>query len=111
MTRRVKGCYPQKGWTMTWQPIETAPKDGTPLLLALSKKADRNWTVSGLCDDLAIGFWQYGRWCSIEVQDCGSMGGELTGWMDDWCPIDLHPSHWQPLPVPPASERDMEAGR
>ncbi len=85
-----------------WKPIEAAPKDGTAILLYLKKAPERNWTVKGLCDRYAIGFWQHGRWCSIEVVDEGSMGGELTGWMPDWCSIPLAPSHWQPLPLPPA---------
>lgn len=84
-----------------WQPIETAPKDGAPVLLWLKEPPDRNYMVSGLCDNIAIGFWLHGRWGSIEVEDCGSMGGELTGWMSDWSSIDLAPSHWMPLPEPP----------
>ena len=88
-------------YPVTWQPIETAPKDGRPVLLWLERKISRNYTVSGLCDLLVIGFWQHGRWVSIEVEDCGSMGGELTGWMADWCPLDVSPTHWMPLPPPP----------
>lgn len=35
----------------TWQPIETAPKDGTRILLASSKKSR-----------VADGFWKQGHW-------------------------------------------------
>lgn len=84
-----------------WQPIETAPKDGSPVLLFLKKAVDRNYSVRGICDFHAIGFWLYGGWKSIEVEDCGTMGGELTGWMSDWVSLDLEPSHWMPLPEPP----------
>lgn len=86
-----------------WRPIDTAPKDGSAVLLWLTEKIDRRYEVAGLCDRIAIGFWQYGRWGSIEMQDCGSMGGELTGWMDDWCPLTVSASHWMPLPNPPTS--------
>jgi hypothetical protein len=86
---------------VSWQPIATATKDGKPILLWLSSPIDRNYTVSGLCDNICIGFWQHGRWCSIEIQDCGSMGGEETGWMPDWCPLDVDASHWMPLPNAP----------
>jgi hypothetical protein len=75
-----------------WQPIETAPKDGTPVLLWLKNKFDRNYTVMGLCDLIRIGFWQHRRWVTIEVEDC---------WMPDWCPLDVNPSHWRELPSPP----------
>lgn len=84
-----------------WQTIETAPKDGTPLLLWLKKPVDRNYSVRGICDLFAIGFWMYDRWQSIEVEDAGSMGGEMTGWMSDWCSLDLVPTHWMPLPEQP----------
>lgn len=83
-----------------WQLIETAPKDGSAILLWTSR-IERNYTVQGLCDNHAIGFWEHGRWQSIEVQDCGTMGSELTGWMEDWCPIDVQPTHWMPLPDAP----------
>jgi hypothetical protein len=84
-----------------WRPIEAAPKDGSAIPLWLAKAPDRNYTVRGLCDDIAIGFWCYGGWKSIEVVDCGSMGGEYTGWMPDWVSLDLNPTHWMPLPEAP----------
>lgn len=85
-----------------WKPIDTAPKDGTAILLWCARAPrDRNYTVIGYCDNYALGFWAYGGWKSIEVEDCGGMGGELTGWMPDWTPIDLEPTYWMPLPESP----------
>lgn len=84
-----------------WLPIESAPKDGTPMLLWLKKAPDRNYSVKGVCDNHAIGFWLHSRWSSIEVEDCGTMGGEMTGWMSDWASLDLSPTHWMPLPPAP----------
>lgn len=86
-----------------WKPIETAPKDGSAMLLFLKRKPDRNYLVRDICDNFAIGFWLHGRWQSIEVDECGSMGGEETGWMSDYVSLDLEPSHWMPLPNPPSS--------
>ncbi len=67
---------------MTWQPIETAPKDGTPLLL---------FGRVAYSQELAqyVGFW--GRW--------DSAGGEFETWIcsgPHW-----KPTHWMPLPDPP----------
>ena len=62
---------------MKWQPIETAPKDATNVLL---------------CDDdiIFIGFWSKGE----TVWTDGS-----TDMFDQSCAF--HPTHWMPLPTPP----------
>ena len=54
-----------------WRPIETAPKDGTSILLA---------TPSGKAAD---GFWdaRYNVWA--------------------WPYVKVDPTHWKPLPIPP----------
>lgn len=62
-----------------WQDISTAPKDGTELLLAHSEAVFSGW-------------WH----------DGGSAGWTdgSTNHYDDYCL--LHPTHWRPLPAPPA---------
>ena len=54
-----------------WQPIETAPKDGSFILLATPKGR------------IADGFWSlvYGVW--------------------SWPYVKVEPTHWMPLPTPP----------
>lgn len=67
-----------------WQPIETAPKDGTAILLACATWAH---TV------------HLGRPVPIKV---GGWNAEAGGWQifgASW-----RPTHWQPLPPPPAQE-------
>lgn len=69
-----------------WQPIETAPKDGTRVLLGRAE-----WV-------------EIGRWLA---NSRAYRGAPLGTWMDDadnggpeghdW------PTHWMPLPPPPAS--------
>ncbi len=91
---------------MSWEPIETAPQDGTLLLLWLKEEPygrcgyelpeeAKNWT---------LGFWVHRGWKSIETEDAGGMGGELTGWMADYVCLDCKPTHWMPLPTPPNKE-------
>lgn len=56
---------------MKWQPIETAPVDGTEILVA----EDRYVTVA--------------RWCGFYWGDGLSLMGSIG------------PTHWMPLPEPP----------
>lgn len=76
----------------TWQPIETAPKDGTTILVF--KRTEPCWSVIGLA------FW---------ISEHG-----ITGWMSYGIPQHseepntlglAHPTHWMPLPLPPPAER------
>ena len=72
---------------MSWQPIETAPKDGTLVLLYDGSP----WP--------SLGSWRrdYYR------EDLGEM------WLDDsndeyslgCASLRLNPSHWMPIPPPP----------
>lgn len=61
-----------------WQPIETAPKDGTPILVWIDDHvAEVEWDEDGW-----IGVWE----------DISSSSG------------DDYPTHWMPLPEPPKVE-------
>jgi len=59
---------------MTWQPIETAPKDGTSVLVY----------DEGI---IVISHW-------IGESD------DMLGWWDNGI-MDPSPTHWMPLPEPP----------
>src|SRR5690606_4654015 len=75
-----------------WQPIETAPKDGTRVLL---------WF--GWHDLPVVGDFRHGRWWSVH-----SLGGNLphpNGM--DWKEV-IEPSCWRPLPPPPVLESARE---
>jgi hypothetical protein len=77
------------GEGVSWQPIETAPKDGAEILLCKATDAD------GKPMGKAFGlFVQRAAWCGDE------------GWVV-YCslPSEPHlffePTHWMPLPEPP----------
>ena len=71
--------------TAAWQPIETAPTDGKPVLLAWSYWAD--YPVIGRWQRAATGSQRF-RWFAWEALD------------DD--EIDYEPpTHWMPLPALP----------
>ena len=67
-----------------WQPIETAPKDGTKIL---AYDPDRG----GSCEILYWGSWK-GK----------------GAWQDDEANGYYEPSHWMPLPEPPQQDRGDE---
>jgi hypothetical protein len=69
-----------------WQPIETAPKDGTPILITRPTKfkVEEGWHVVRWEDD--EDWWV----CHDGKFDTMLRGNE--------------PTHWQPLPAPPATE-------
>lgn len=70
---------------MEWQPIETAPKDGTDVLLC-EFRHDQYVRI------------EHGSWGLIEVSDFDGMRG--YGWMTDFGSID-EPTHWMPALEPP----------
>ena len=77
---------------MSWQPIETAPKDGTAVLLYGLWQGE----INGIADEPTtdIGYWAGGSsdepgndWWRI------STGDAYACWM--------RATHWMPLPEPP----------
>lgn len=72
----------------TWQPIETAPEDGTWILLAAKDDREENLAVQS-------GFWSY----------------TYDGWRDfrnDSCAIGgFEPTHWMPLPSAPPAPKTL----
>lgn len=62
-----------------WQPIETAPKDGTRVLLFTRWLGDGQYHCPPF-DDVQIGLWDRDEWELINIGD---------------------PTHWMPLPSPP----------
>lgn len=73
---------------MTWQPIETAPKDGTIVLTAHKTKdgirvVPAQWRASRLHASLTLFGWHLCQWSDLNIEH------------------SLSPTHWMPLPAPP----------
>jgi hypothetical protein len=76
---------------MEWQPIETAPKDGTRILLYRPSYFDWARVIGGnWCDEKIAKkprpYWTHDRECLIGVLEARQH----------------QPTHWMPLPPPPA---------
>lgn len=71
----------------SWQPIDSAPKDGTNVMLLCVFDDRREITIARWCDTPAPA-GPFGKFCWREMQD--STVAEQV------------PSHWMPLPEMPA---------
>ena len=69
---------------MTWQPIETAPRDGTEMLL---------WDGT----NLGVGFRTDTAWGLVFELHNWEWGHEISF-------KTVYPTHWMPLPEPPEGE-------
>lgn len=85
-----------------WRPIETAPKDGTKIVIWNKRYAFcpiAAWHNSE-SDDEADG-WSFDDWNS----PCGSVADGFVGYNED-IEAGLMPTHWMPLPEPPRQNED-----
>jgi hypothetical protein len=77
-----------------WRPIETAPKDGTPVLLHGGRDDNAGFGRTGTTDEIAMkspcrAWWSGDDWV-ITLAEAGCVA----------C-CRLEPTNWQPLPTPP----------
>ena len=71
---------------MTWQPIETAPKDGTHILVIIEDAVVEAWW------DENEGYRSEWSTPSLSSHGCGCCSGNND-----------EPTHWMPLPVRPSN--------
>lgn len=69
-----------------WQPIETAPKDGTRFLVVEATK--RPFVA---------------LWLDADHPDVDD-----AGWYDHWNFDPVSPTHWKPLPKPPVTDAAID---
>lgn len=78
-------CFNQSGVTMDWQPIETAPKDGTQILAYAEGSRGLN-------------YFSVAEWATAKDYAPRS----VADWF--WA-YAIRPTHWMPLPAPPSERR------
>jgi len=81
---------------VAWQPIETAPKDGTQIMLTNGK-------------DVAQGWWEHQEPYIREQRDTEGHYIDqqehdgFDGWLDCEGGMQPDPTHWMPLPAAPST--------
>lgn len=84
-----------------WQDIETAPKDGTAVLLYIVPIEEGyllGWNPERTITHV-IGWWSHSGWTSHLMEE-GTADTEGNSWPYQ---ITLQPTHWMPLPEPPTA--------
>jgi hypothetical protein len=79
---------------MDWQPIETAPKDGTSMLLFYKSVG----VVYGDFDHIGTCDW----WITF------SEPGKTTDWIQWYLATEEDPTHWMPIPPAPIDAKLKE---
>lgn len=91
-----------------WQPIETAPKDGRPILV-FDPSRDRSYYIPqdmyGIIDmsDPRIQWYDDGRWAIGYWRPRGGWGNRNQ--------VVATPTHWMPLPAEPSAVSAVEGDR
>lgn len=77
-----------------WQPIDTAPKDGTSVVLAMYVGQSLQW--------LTLGSWTTtADWYAKTRMENRE---KVTGWHGSGGNPLRAPTHWTPLPLPPMAQ-------
>ena len=93
---RDGAAAPQPAVAAGWQSIETAPKDGSYLLL---------WEQYS--EAPFVGYWSCGSW-SVSHEHVDAEGGWDGANVVDALSMPI--THWMPLPPPPTSAEGVEHG-
>lgn len=91
--RDLNAAYNREAAREGWEPIATAPKDGTLVLL----REPGHLTGRIGCDNVTSGYWR--------KHDAYIAGGTWT----DYRMGSVEATHWMPLPDPPVSGTVVDA--
>lgn len=83
---------------MEWQPIETAPRDGTAVLVMRDIWPGTN---SGKAEECNGHNTYVAEWWAGERDGAGAWICYMDAIQDPECPVE--PTHWMPLPAPPSN--------
>lgn len=80
-----------------WRDIESAPRDGTSILVTAQHgpPASRYYSVA--------------RWEDANNEGAGWFDGTVGSWAYEEL-LEIHPTHWRPLPDPPAGLQTNAGG-
>ena len=96
-----------------WQPIETAPQDGTEIILG---SLPQTYMGNPVAARVTVGHWSTEEECLKRVGDCGGecrcpeYDYEDPCWLswDGGFTAGNPPTHWMPLPPPPTAHPSQQ---